>query len=288
MAVIEDQPKGILPAPAAHTLRRCIRHLCGLVLDESRDYLIRDRLLWVIDKYQLDDFVQLADEIDKGLNQRLTNDVIESILTCETSFFRDPHIFEAMRSHLFPHLFKTKEVHHSPINIWCAGVSTGQEAYSIGMLATSFLEPPFGRYRSNVSVLGTDISQNSLAIAREGLYRSSEVDRGITRDLRQRFFSQEGDHLRILDDLRKMVSFEHLNMVNHFSHDRSFDLILCRNVLIYFDQEQRQKIIDRLCQHISSQGYLVLGAAENLYGLSTVLQSVRYGDLLCYKKYLDG
>jgi len=282
--VIEDQPKDTLTPLAAHTLRRCIHSLCGLVLDENRDYLIRDRLLWVIEKYQLDGFDQLANDVEKGLNQKLTNDVMESILTCETSFFRDPHIFEAMRTHLFPHLFQNKEAHHSPINIWCAGVSTGQEAYSIGMMASHFVEPPFGRYRSKVSVLATDISQNALAIGKKGVYRASEVDRGLNQELKTRCFRQEGDHLRVSDDLRKMISFDYLNMVTSFRLDQSFDLILCRNVLIYFDLEQRQKIIDRLWQHLGNHGYLVLGAAENLYGLKTDLQSVRYGDLLCYQK----
>ena len=133
-------------------------------------------------------------------------------------------------------------------------------------------------------MLATDISQNALAIAKKGLYRSSEVDRGISLELKNRYFRQEGDHLRVTDDVRKMILFDYLNMVTPFRLDPSFDLILCRNVLIYFDLDQRQKIIDRLWQHLGKQGYLVLGAAENLYGLATDLQSVRYGDLLCYQK----
>ena len=194
----------------------------------------------------------------------LATAVVEAMTTNKSFFFRDKVPFDNLRTTVLPALQAARR-HSRALRIWCAAAASGQEPYSLAM-ALSEMDGRFAGWQ--IEVIATDISNPILEKARQGLYSQFEVQRGLPIQLLIKYFSQDGEMWQITPEIRAMVKYRQLNLLSDFSDLGTFDLIFCRNVLIYFDQETKVNVLDRLAEVIAGDGYLVLGAAETVVGLT--------------------
>jgi chemotaxis protein methyltransferase CheR len=245
-------------------LRHCLKARSGLVLSADKQYLVESRLLPVARKAGLGGLRELVAALETGRDEALMTDVVEAMTTNESYFFRDKMPFEHFRATIMPALIAARRASRS-IRIWCAAASTGQEPYSLAM-AVKAMERDLVGWR--IELLATDLSNEVLEKARGGLYSQFEVQRGLPIQLLIEHFTQSGEAWQIAPQLRAMVKYRQLNLLNDFSQLGTFDLVLCRNVLIYFDQATKIDVLSRLARVTASDGYLVLGAAETVVGLT--------------------
>jgi chemotaxis protein methyltransferase CheR len=244
-------------------LRKRLKERSGLVLSADKQYLVESRLLPVARKAGMGGLGELVRALRRSDAEALLTAVVEAMMTNESFFFRDKTPFENFRSTVLPALMARRHSH--TIRIWCAAASTGQEPYSLAM-ALQEMERDLAGWR--LEVLATDLSNEVLEKARQGLYSQFEVQRGLPIQLLIKYFTQIGDMWQIAPDIRAMVKYRQLNLLSDFSHLGLFDLIFCRNVLIYFDQETKIDVLNRLVHATARDGYLVLGAAETVVGLT--------------------
>lgn len=251
-------------------LRHSLKARSGLVLSADKQYLVESRLQPVARKAGLGSLDELLGALKRGNAEALMTAVVEAMMTNESLFFRDKTPFENFRATIVPALIAARRASRT-IRIWCAAASTGQEPYSLAM-ALKEMERDIAGWR--IDVLATDISNEVLEKARHGLYSQFEVQRGLPIGLLIKYFAQAGDTWQIAPEIRAMVKFQQLNLLADFSRLGLFDLIFCRNVLIYFDQETKIDLLNRLARVIASDGFLVLGAAESVVGLTDSFKTV--------------
>jgi chemotaxis protein methyltransferase CheR len=250
-----------------NTLRELLSRTSGLFLDSDKAYLVESRLQPLIERVGLPDLGGLVKELLSGKNPELERDVVEAMTTNETFFFRDRLPFDNFRKFLLPSLLEArKDVRQ--IRIWCAACSTGQEPYSLAMLLDEEAHRLSGW---SVDILGTDLSRAVIAAAREGVYTQFEMQRGLPISQLLRYFRQESDRWHINEHLRSRVRFEEFNLLSDYRELGRFDVIFCRNVLIYFDVPTKRDVLNRLAQILLPDGYLVLGSAETVVGLTDAL-----------------
>ncbi|MFN5745844.1 MAG: CheR family methyltransferase [Methylococcaceae bacterium] len=267
------------------TLRAVIHQLCGLALLDDRKYLIRDRLGRVLQRHALNGFDELALRLMTGQEGGLETEVVDTILTGETSFLRDPHVFAALAEEVLPDIVRRLEQPGRPLRIFSAGVSTGQEAYSLAMVAQEHFSGQALPGGEMFSIRATDISARALSVASAGIYHARDLERGLDADRRGRYFDAVGDRFKVKASLRERIAFSRLNFMDPLPLSDRFDLICCRNVMIYFDEALRRQLCQQFHRLLQPQGWLVLGAAENLYGLSADYRSVQLGrNVLCYRR----
>ncbi|MGB6535755.1 MAG: protein-glutamate O-methyltransferase CheR [Xanthobacteraceae bacterium] len=245
-------------------LRRLLKQRSGLVLGAEKQYLVESRLLPVARKAGLGSLAALVGALKGADESALTNAVVEAMATNESFFFRDKVPFEHFRTIVMPALLKARP-NSRYIRIWCAAASTGQEPYSLAMMLKE-MDRKLADWR--IDILATDISNEVLEKARQGLYSQFEVQRGLPIQLLIKYFTQVGELWQIAPDIRAMVKFRQFNLLSDFSLLGMFDLIFCRNVLIYFDRPTKIDVLDRLAQLTFRDGYLVLGAAETVVGVT--------------------
>jgi chemotaxis protein methyltransferase CheR len=245
-------------------LRKCLKERSGLVLSADKQYLVESRLLPVARKASLGSLGDLVTALKRGNAETLMTAVVEAMMTNESFFFRDRTPFENFRSAVMPALLAARQ-NSRTIRIWCAAASAGQEPYSLAM-ALKEMGRKIEGWR--IDVTATDLSNDVLEKARQGIYSQFEVQRGLPIQLLVKYFSQVGDLWQIAPEIRAMVKYRQFNLLSDFYHLGTFDLIFCRNVLIYFDQETKVGVLNRLNEVIASDGYLVLGAAETVVGLT--------------------
>ena len=236
----------------------------GLVLDESKAYLIETRLDPVARQKGFSSIQELGEYLQQNPASPLSQKVVDAMTTNETSFFRDVIPFEVMKRAVVPDLIITNSRLHR-IRIWSAGCSTGQEPYSIAMILCE-MAPMLEGW--DVRILATDIVEQVLEQARAGIYSQYEVQRGLPILYLTRYFCQSGTDWEIKPAVKKRVEFRKLNFLLDFSSLGPFDVIFCRNVLIYFDLETKRKVLERIAQVLSPGGALFLGGAETLMGVS--------------------
>jgi chemotaxis protein methyltransferase CheR len=282
-----------LSLAAFNEIRKVVHELCGIVVSEDKQYLVKSRLEPILFRNGLASYEVLVQQLKQPNSLPLRDQTIEAITTKETSFNRDGHPFEEIRRAILSRLANrliertpTERLFAPKIRIWCAAVATGQEAYSVAMSVADFLAARSTLRLSidDFSILATDISSIALAAAREGRYSSAELARGMTNDQRDRFFRQE-DAAWIVDaSLRRLVEFRRLNLVLPLPDMGTFDLILCRNLLIYLDEETRRRLCQGLHSALNPQGILIIGAAESLYGVTDAFKLERLGNTIVYIK----
>ncbi|MEH6952445.1 protein-glutamate O-methyltransferase CheR [Nitrobacter sp. NHB1] len=248
-------------------LRRFLRDRSGLDLAADKQYLVESRLVPLARKAGLSGIGDLVQKIKSGA-AALTVDVVEAMTTNETFFFRDKTPFEHLRETMIPALLQARAARRS-LRIWCAAGSTGQEPYSIAMCLKEY-GPALAGWRTEI--VATDLSNEVLEKSRAGLYSQFEVQRGLPIQLLIKYFKQVGELWQINADIRAMVQHRQLNLLQDFSNLGSFDVIFCRNVLIYFDQETKIGIFTRLAKQMEGDGFLTLGAAETVVGLTDVFK----------------
>jgi chemotaxis protein methyltransferase CheR len=245
-------------------LRGLLKRRSGLVLSPDKQYLVESRLLPVARKAGFDRLSALIGALKVDKTEMLMTAVVEAMTTNESFFFRDKVPFDNLRMTVFPALQAARRQSRT-LRIWCAAAASGQEPYSLAM-ALSEMDGGFAGWR--IEVIATDISNAVLEKARQGLYSQFEVQRGLPIQLLLKYFSQNDEMWQIAPEIRAMVKYRQLNLLSDFSDLGTFDLIFCRNVLIYFDQETKIDVLDRLAEVIADDGYLVLGAAETVVGLT--------------------
>lgn len=244
-------------------LRRFLKERSGLDLSADKQYLVESRLLPLARKANLPGLPELVAKL-KGGADALTTEVVEAMTTNETFFFRDKVPFDHLRGTILPELLQARAGRRS-LRIWCAASSTGQEPYSIAMCLKE-MSPTLAGWR--VEILATDLSQAVLEKSKSGMFSQFEVQRGLPIQMLVKYFTQTGEFWQLNADIRAMVQFRQLNLLQDFSHLGAFDIVFCRNVLIYFDQHTKIGIFNRLARLMEPDGFLVLGAAETVVGLS--------------------
>ncbi len=243
-------------------LRKLLKERSGLDLSSDKQYLVESRLSPLARRVGLSSIAELVAKIKSG-TEALTSEVVEAMTTNETFFFRDRIPFDHLRQTVLPGLVQAR-ANRRALRIWCAASSTGQEPYSIAMCIKEFA--PLARWR--VEIVATDLSHGVLEKSKAGIFSQFEVQRGLPIQMLVKYFTQTGDLWQINADIRAMVQHRQLNLLQDFSHLGSFDVIFCRNVLIYFDQETKTAIFYRLARVLEPDGVLALGAAESVVGIS--------------------
>jgi chemotaxis protein methyltransferase CheR len=241
--------------------------LCGILLDESKDYLIESRLTSLCEAHRCATFADLIMKARTNSDRALQNQIVDAITTHETLFFRDTTPFEALHHKVLPDLLnaKAKTEHPRRLRIWSAACSTGQEPYSLAMTLCELI-PDIHHW--DIAILATDISDAVIRHGNSGCYAPHEIERGLKTEHLQRFFEPVGEHWKIRDEVRSLVSFRKQNLLESFRGIGPFDIIFCRNVVIYFPVLTRRSVFQRIGEVLTPEGYLFVGSSETLNDLA--------------------
>lgn len=249
---------------AFETLASLLKSKSGLVIGTDKIYLLETRLGGIIKREKLTDLNGLAERLRRPGSDTLVREVVEAMTTNESFFFRDDKPFLHFRSHALPRLVAARPP-GSTLRIWSAASSSGQEAYSLAMIVAESAATLAGR---KVEIVGTDIARDQLARAREGVYSQFEVQRGLPVQMLMRYFKKEESSWRISDGIRTMVQFREYNLLSDLRALGKFDIVFCRNVLIYFDQPTKARVLEAVAAQMPPDGLLYLGGAETVLGIT--------------------
>jgi chemotaxis protein methyltransferase CheR len=247
-----------------------LRKRAGIVLTGDKMYLLESRLAPLARKEGLPSIDDLIHVVRSRREERLIAQVVDVMTTSETFFFRDKTPFEHLKEAIFPILANARR--GARIRVWCAGCSTGQEPYSIAMLLD---QNPALTGGVPVEIVATDISDRCLERARQGLFTQFEVQRGLPIQMLMHYFTQQDDHWRISERLRQQVTFKKHNLIEPNFSLGKYDIVFCRNVLIYFDGATKSEVLERIATQMNAGGFLMLGASESVTGLSTAFESAQ-------------
>lgn len=247
-----------------------LKERSGLIITPDKMYLLETRLATILREHGLDGLPALVEALRQAGSGKLKDKVVDAMTTNETSFFRDSHPFDTLRKSLLPGLIEQRASART-LRIWSAACSTGQEPYSIAMTLKDHF-PVLGAWK--IEIVATDISPTVLDRAREGVYSTFEVQRGMPIQMLIRHFDQIDQQWRIKPELRGNITFRSINLLEDFSILGTFDIVLCRNVLIYFDQPTKTRILGAIAKRVAPDGALILGGAESVFGLSDAFQNL--------------
>lgn len=237
--------------------------LCGMSLDSSKSYLIESRLSSILKSHACDNYLDLARKAKAVSGRELQAEIVDALTTHETLFFRDNAPFEALKYKVLPELLdaRTTGLNKNRIRIWSAACSSGQEPYSIAMTIRELI-PDLQNY--TITILGTDVSDAVVGKASRGEYASHEIERGLCRDRLEKYFTQTEKGWKVRDELRAMVTFQRFDLHTSYATLGKFDIVMCRNVAIYFTPEGRKNVFNRIADALQKDGTLFVGAAEPL------------------------
>ena len=267
------ETQGLKPGGASHLtldnyafLQRYIYDESGIVIDADKQYLLESRLLPIMREHEIESLNDLAKLLRTSPSVQLGGLVVEAMTTNETLFFRDPVLFESLRDEVLPQMFAVLRGARK-LRIWSAAASTGQEAYSMAMLLLEM-----GKGKDDVEIVATDLSRAVLERAREGRYNQFEINRGLSATHLKKHFIKTGTEWQLASTVREMVRFEQLDLRRNCRFLGNFDIILCRNVLIYFDNETKKQILTTIREALTPEGLLVLGCAETIINIHSGFQ----------------
>ncbi|MBQ4831810.1 protein-glutamate O-methyltransferase CheR [Pseudoalteromonas sp. MMG010] len=261
--------------------RTFLEQQCGIVLGENKQYLVKSRLAPLMTRFNVESLSQLVSKTLSAHERQLRAAVVDAMTTNETLWFRDQYPFELLQNKIFPEFSDLIR----PLKIWSAASSSGQEPYSIAMSIAEYQAKKPGALKMGAQITGTDISNTMLDICKAGHYDALALARGLSTERRRKFFTDSGNGMaQVNDPIKKLVNFRHLNLLDSYSLMGKFDVIFCRNVLIYFSPEVKAKIIAQFSQALNPNGYLFLGASESMTGLSTDFNMVRCNPGIIYQK----
>jgi chemotaxis protein methyltransferase CheR len=263
--ILPVQSDGLSPENYTY-LEQYIHRESGIALGTDKLYLLKSRLQPLMEQERLTSLDQLCDRLRFKPTESLRRRIVESMTTHETLFFRDPAVYEMLRLELLPEIAKQKASTRR-LRIWSAACSSGQEPYSLAMM---LLEAGYSDW--NIEILGTDISSQILERAASGTYLQIEVNRGLPAALLIKYFQRAGLDWRLKENVRRMVRFTSLDLRQNVAGLGPFDLVLCRNVLIYFEAETRKKILASIRSCLAPGGHLLLGASETTLNLDESFQ----------------
>ena len=262
----------------ARALSQYIYSLCGVHLDETKGYLLENRLAPLLQENSCGSFSEFYLKARSDSTKTLPRKIVDAVTTGETSFFRDSAPFDLLQFKLLPELLdRRKKMNPSglPISlrIWSAACSSGQEVYTTAIVLKETLGNP-ANY--SIHLLGTDISDHAIAKASYGVFSRMEIERGLTQERLQRNFTSVENGWKIKDEIRGMASFRKLNLMEDFSALGRFDIIFCRNVAIYFTEADKVRLFSKLGKALASDGALIIGSTESLTGLCPQFEAMRY------------
>jgi len=249
----------------------------GIVIETGKQYLIEARLGPIARRQGLTSINDLCALLRAVGNEPLRREVVEAMTTNETQFFRDPAQYEALRTAVLPQLLAGRRAARA-LSCWSAAASSGQEAYSLAML---FKE--MGLAEAEVRILGTDLAEAVLERARAARYSQLEVNRGLPAAYLIKYFTRHGLEWQLKEEIRRMVRFERHDLRRRMNHLGPFDLVFCRNVLIYFDAETKRTILRQIREAMYGGGYLLLGAVETALDLEELFERRRIGQATLYQ-----
>ncbi|OFX11935.1 MAG: chemotaxis protein CheR [Alphaproteobacteria bacterium RIFOXYD12_FULL_60_8] len=252
-------------------LAKLLKERSGLVLEEKRAYLLDSRLDPMARKRGLRGVEDLIKEIQTHRDEGLIAEVVDVMTTNESLFFRDRTPFQHFETNVLPELIQ-KRRNKGTLRIWSAACSTGQEPYSLSMILHRNQAALSGL---KVEIVATDLSEEALERAKSGHYTQFEVQRGLPIELLIKHFSQDGHRWRINPELQNNITFRNFNLLHDFGPLGDFDVIFCRNVLIYFDEATKRDILGRMARSLADDGYLFLGATETMFGISSAFTPIR-------------
>jgi chemotaxis protein methyltransferase CheR len=271
----EVSPEGYLK------FRQFLEKQCGIVLGENKQYLVRSRLASLLYKYSYSSADELINVVVRGHDRGLLQSVIDAMTTNETLWFRDNYPFDLLVKDLLPDLAKTNR----NIKIWSAACSSGQEPYSIAMAILEFQRQRPGILRGGVDIVATDLSSEMLSKCELGVYDELSLARGLSPQRRQAFFQQhEMGRMQIKPEVRRMVTFKSFNLLSSYAALGRFDIVFCRNVLIYFSADVKQRILQQIAGQLQPKGVLFLGASESISSASDTYSMVKCQPGLYYQK----
>ena len=266
-------------------IAKYIHDISGIFLDQSKSYLFETRLGSIADELGCKSFEDLYNHARRDVSKKIERKIVDAISTNETLFFRDKGPFELLQHKILPEMIdartSTSPTLKTNIRIWSAASSTGQELYSVAITIKELLTD-LSRY--NFKLLGTDISDNAVTQASYGKYNKFEIERGLDRRFLQKYFTLFGDSWKIKDEIRAMVNFRKINLMQSFTALGKFDIILCRNVAIYFTLEDRKKLFNRIADSLADDGFLVIGSTESLTGVCPRFVPKRHLRSIFYQK----
>lgn len=244
--------------------RDLLKEKSGLSLTQDKSYLLESRLSPIAKKWGYESLEAMSLKLRGVPDRNLINDIVEAMTTNETSFFRDLKPFDLFRETVLPYM-KQARAGRRKLRIWCAASSSGQEPYTLAIV----LKEAAAQFPGwSFEILATDISNDILAQAKEGVYSQFEVQRGMPIMLLLKYFTQNGDKWQISEDIRKTVRFEQFNLLDSMAKFGMFDVVFCRNVLIYFDEQTKGKVLNSIARQLEPDGFLLLGGAETVIGIT--------------------
>ncbi|NQY63091.1 MAG: protein-glutamate O-methyltransferase CheR [Alteromonadaceae bacterium] len=253
---------------------------CGIVLGANKQYLVISRLAPLMAKFDVGTLDELVTRTLSPIERQLRAAVIDAMTTNETLWFRDAYPYELLKNRILPEF-----ADQSTLKIWSAASSSGQEPYSIAMTLLEYQKMNPRKFSGGAQIIGTDISNTMLEHCKYGHYDSLALARGLSADRKRQFFEPADNGMyKIKDQVKNMVSFRPLNLLNSYSLMGRFDIVFCRNVLIYFSPEIKAKIIAQIHGVLNKNGYLLLGASESLSGLSDSFNMRRCNPGIIYQK----
>ncbi len=247
-----------------------LRERSGLVLTNDKAYLLESRLLPVARKWKLATFDDLVRVIRSKMDEAVIRDVVEAMTTNESFFFRDTKPFDQFKQVVLPAMLKSRAASRT-IRIWSAACSSGQEPYSLAMILSE-MSAQLSGWR--IEIVGTDLSTEILTRAKEGMYSQFEVQRGLPITMLVKYFAQIGDRWQINAKIRGMVQYKEFNLLQDPMPLGRFDVVFCRNVLIYFDQPTKTRVLNSVAKLMPEDGFLFLGGAETVLGITDKFQMV--------------
>jgi chemotaxis protein methyltransferase CheR len=253
-----------LTSAAFATLSALLRARSGLIIGLDKTYLLETRLVTLLRREQMVDLNALAERLGRPGAEPLAREVVEAMTTNESFFFRDDKPFLHFRTQALPRLIAARPP-GTTLRIWSAASSTGQEAYSLAMILAENKAAVAGR---KIEIIGTDIARGPLIRAREGQYTQFEVQRGLPVQYLIKYFKKEDPHWRIAPEIREMAQFREFNLLGDLRPLGRFDIVFCRNVLIYFDQPTKTRVLEAIASQMPPDGMLYLGGAETVLGIT--------------------
>jgi chemotaxis protein methyltransferase CheR len=276
-------PRSAAPLAREHyeEFRAFLEKACGIVLGDSKQYLVVSRLTSLLTEYKIENLHELIRRMQSVSQRALREAVVDAMTTNETLWFRDAHPFNILRDKLLPELQRNNG---GPVRIWSAACSSGQEPYSISITVEEARSSGLNGFRLPVEIIATDLSRQMLEACKTGEYDRLSLGRGLSKERLNRYFeSVEGERWRVKREIAQRVKFQSLNLLDSYLSLGRFDIVFCRNVLIYFSGERKADILRRIHGTLKPGGHLILGASEGLTDIGQQYQMVQCNPGIIYK-----
>ncbi|HEX7763030.1 MAG TPA: protein-glutamate O-methyltransferase CheR [Cellvibrio sp.] len=264
--------------------RQFLEEACGISLGDNKQYLVTNRIRRILEENNIASFGELVKSLKQGFNRKLKDQVIDSMTTNETFWFRDNYPYDHLKNVLLPQLMAGNNRMFGPVRIWSAACSSGQEPYSISMMVEEYKRQNMGNLARPVQVVATDLSSTVLDQARSGEYDKLSVMRGLSSERLERYFDNPTPVLwKVKPFVKERIEFRSLNLMDSYVGLGKFDIVFCRNVLIYFNADLKRQILQKIHASLKPQGILFLGSSEGLAGVADLFDMVRCEPGILYR-----